>query len=232
VSLHAAPQCSRSCRCDPHLLADYHAIVRSGLRLLLEREGDFTVIGEATDGSAASDSLARAPADVAVLHVAMPHLNGIEAAAQILEHRPELAVVVLSRYSDETYVLRRLRAGARGYVLKESAEGELIAAIRAVGAGRSYFSPKVQRLLQRDHVAQLRRAGGIDPFDTLTAREREILQLAAEGDSNKQIGGLLNLSTLSVETHRKRIAEKLNLHGPADLILAVRRGIIPAHSST
>jgi two-component system response regulator NreC len=112
-------------------------------------------------------------------------------------------------------------------VLKESAEGELIAAIRAVRAGRSYFSPKVQRLLQRDHVAQLRRAGGVDAYETLTQREREILQLAAEGNSNKEIAGRLSLSTLTVETHRKRIAEKLGLHGPAELILyAVRRGII------
>jgi DNA-binding NarL/FixJ family response regulator len=213
-------------------LADDHAIVRSGLRLLLERERDFTVTGEASDGRAAIDALARESADVAVLDVAMPRLNGIEAAAQILERRPEMSVVMLSMYADETYVLRCLRAGARGYVLKESAEGELIAAIRAVFAGRSYFSPKVQRLLQQDHVAQLRRAGGVDPFDMLTAREREILQLAAEGNSNKQIGGLLNLSTLTVETHRKRVAEKLNLHGPADLILyAVRRGIIPAPTS-
>lgn len=214
-------------------LADDHAIVRSGLRLLLERERDFTVTGEAADGRAAIDALSREPADVAVLDVAMPHLNGIEAAAQILHRRPEMSVVMLSMYSDETYVLRCLRAGARGYVLKESAEGELIAAIRAVRAGRSYFSPKVQRLLQQDHVAQVRRTGGVDPFDLLTAREREILQLAAEGNSNKQIGGRLNLSTLTVETHRKRVAEKLNLHGPADLILyAVRRGIIPVHSST
>lgn len=214
-------------------LADDHAIVRSGLRLLLERERDFTVTGEAADGRAAIDALSREPADVAVLDVAMPHLNGIEAAAQILHRRPEMSVVMLSMYSDETYVLRCLRAGARGYVLKESAEGELIAAIRAVRAGRSYFSPKVQRLLQQDHVAQVRRTGGVDRFDLLTAREREILQLAAEGNSNKQIGGRLNLSTLTVETHRKRVAEKLNLHGPADLILyAVRRGIIPVHSST
>ena len=213
-------------------LADDHAIVRSGLRLLLERECEFTVTGEAADGRAAIDALARAAADVAVLDVAMPHLNGIEAATQILERCPEMQIVMLSMYSDETYVLRCLRAGARGYVLKESAEGELIAAIRAVRSGRSYFSPKVQHLLQQDHVARLRRSGGLDPFDTLTAREREILQLAAEGNSNKAIGGRLNLSTLTVETHRKRIAEKLNLHGPADLILyAVRRGIIPARSS-
>jgi len=213
-------------------LADDHAIVRSGLRLLLEREPDFAVAGEASDGRAAIDALERQPADVAVLDVAMPNLNGIEAAARILRRRPETAVVMLSMHSDESYVLRCLRAGARGYVLKESAEGELIAAIRAVCAGRSYFSPKVQRLLRQDHVARLRRDGGVDPYDTLTEREREILQLAAEGNTNKQIAGRLNLSTLTVETHRKRVAEKLNLHGPADLILyAVRRGIIPAPPS-
>jgi DNA-binding NarL/FixJ family response regulator len=213
-------------------LADDHAIVRSGLRLLLEREADFTVAGEASDGRAALESLARDPADVAVLDVAMPHLNGIEAAAQISRRHPEIAVVMLSMHSDETYVLRCLRAGARGYVLKESAEGELIAAIRAVRAGRSYFSPKVRRLLQQDHVACVRRAGGVDPYELLTEREREVLQLAAEGNSNKEIAGRLSLSTLTVETHRKRIAEKLNLHGPADLILyAVRRGIIPGPPS-
>lgn len=213
-------------------LADDHTIVRGGLRLLLEREGDLTVTGEAADGRAAIDALAGDAADVAVLDVAMPRLNGIEAAEQILARRPEMPVVMLSMYSDESYVLRCLRVGARGYVLKEAAEGELIAAIRAVCAGRSYFSPKVQRLLRQEHVAQVRRAGGIDPFDSLTAREREILQLAAEGNSNKEIGGLLNVSTLTVETHRKRISEKLNLHGPADLILyAVRRGIIPAGTS-
>jgi DNA-binding NarL/FixJ family response regulator len=213
-------------------LADDHAIVRSGLRLLLERERDIRVTGEAADGRAAIEALLHDPADVAVLDVAMPHLNGIEAAAQILERRPEMSVVMLSMYSDETYVLRCLRAGALGYVLKESAEGELIEAIRAVHAGRSYFSPKVQRLLRQDHVAQLRRAGGVDPFDLLTVREKEILQLVAEGNSNKQVGGLLNVSTLTVETHRKRIAEKLNLHGPAELILyAVRRGVIPVRPS-
>ena len=208
-------------------LADDHAIVRSGLRLLLEREPDFTVAGEASDGRAAVDALARDAADVAVLDVAMPNLNGIEAAAQISRRRPEVAVIMLSMHSDESYILRCLRAGARGYVLKESAEGELIAAIRAVRAGRSYFSPKVQRLLQQDHVAQLRRAGGVDPYEALTEREREVLQLAAEGNSNKEIAGRLSLSTLTVETHRKRIAEKLGLHGPAELILyAVRRGVI------
>jgi DNA-binding NarL/FixJ family response regulator/signal transduction histidine kinase len=208
-------------------LADDHAIVRGGLRLLLEREPGFTIAGEAADGRVAVDALARDPADVAVLDVGMPGLNGVEAAAQILRRCPEIGIVMLSMHSDETYVLRCLRAGARAYVLKESAASELIDAIRAVRAGRSYFSPKVQRLLQRDHVARLQRSNAADPYETLTEREREVLQLAAEGNSNKEIGGRLAISTFTVETHRKRIAEKLNLHGPADLILyAVRRGIV------
>jgi len=208
-------------------LADDHAIVRGGLRLVLEREPGFAVVGEAADGRSAVDALSRDPADVAVFDVGMPGLNGVEAAAQVLRRRPEIAIVILSMHSDETYVLRCLRAGARGYVLKESAAGELIDAIRAVHAGRSYFSPKVRRLLQSDHVSRLRQNGGADPYETLTDREREVLQLAAEGNANKEIAGRLAISTLTVETHRKRIAEKLNLHGPADLILyAVRKGIV------
>ena len=214
-------------------LADDHAMVRAGLRLLLEREPGFSVAGEAADGHDAIEALAREAADVAVLDVAMTHLNGIEAAMQLSRRLPDLAVIMLSMHSDESYVLRCLRAGARGYVLKESAEGELIAAIRAVRAGRSYFSPKVQRLLQQEHVARVRRSGGVDSYDTLTEREREIFQLAAEGNSNKEIAGRLSLSTLTVETHRKRVAEKLNLHGLADLILyAVRKGIIPTARSS
>jgi DNA-binding NarL/FixJ family response regulator len=209
------------------LLADDHAIMRSGLRLLLERERDFVVVGEACDGRAAVDWLDREPADVVVMDIGMPGLNGIEAAAEMTRRHPAAAVVMLSMHSDETYVLRCLRAGARGYVLKESAEGELIAAIRAVRAGRSYFSPKVQRLLAQEHVAKIRRAGGVDSFDLLTAREREILQLVAEGRANKEVAERLHLSLNTVETHRKNIAEKLNVHGPADLILyAVRKGIV------
>jgi len=154
-------------------------------------------------------------------------LNGVETAAQLLRQFPSLAVIMLSMHSDETYVLRALRAGARGYVLKESAEGELIAAIRAVVAGKSFFSPKVRRMLQQDHVERLERAGIADSYDLLTAREREILQLIAEGNSNKEVAGRLFLSVFTVETHRKKIVEKLNLHGTADLILyAVRKGIV------
>jgi DNA-binding NarL/FixJ family response regulator len=208
-------------------VADDHAILRSGLRLLLEREPDLMVIGEAADGRAALDSIEREPPDVAVIDIGMPGLNGIETTAQIARRFPRTSVVILSMHSDETYVLRCLRAGARGYILKESAENELIAAIRTVIAGRSFFSPKVTRMLQQEHVERMRREGADDSYGILTEREREILQLLAEGNTNKEIAGRLYLSLYTVETHRKRILEKLNLHGAADLILyAVRKGII------
>jgi two-component system response regulator NreC len=209
------------------LVVDDHAILRGGLRLVLEREREFTVAGEAADGREAVEWMARNEAEVIVMDVTMPGLNGIEAAAQILRRRPACRVVMLSMHSDETYVLRCLRAGAHGYVLKESAEGELIEAIRAVRAGRTYFSPKVRRLLEQEHVAELRRAGGDDPFERLTEREREVLQLVAEGNSNKEIAGRLFLSVLTVETHRKRVLEKLGLRGTPEAVLyALSKGLI------
>lgn len=208
-------------------LADDHAILRSGLRLLLQREPDFEVVGEASDGRATIETLSQACADVVIMDVAMPGLNGIEATSQVLKHCPSLAVIMLSMHSDESYVHRCLRAGARGYVLKEAAETELITAIRAVIAGKSYFSPKVTRLLRQDHVEWLQRAGIADAYDLLTPREREVLQLIGEGNSNKEIASRLFLSVFTVETHRKNIIDKLNLHGTADLILyAVRKGIV------
>lgn len=208
-------------------VADDHAMVRSGLRLLLEREPDLSVVGEASDGRAALEWIGREQADVAVIDVAMPGLNGIEAATQIARKHPDVGIVMLSMHSDETYVLRCLRAGARAYVLKESAENELIAAIRAVTKGKSFFSPKVRRLLQQEHVDRICRAGGQDSYDLLTEREREVLQLIAEGNSNKEIATRLFLSVYTVETHRKNILDKLQLRGTADLILyAVRKAII------
>ncbi len=208
------------------LIADDHAIVRSGLRLLLDREPDLQVAGEAADGRAALEWLAREPADVVVMDVGMPGLNGMEAAAQLLRRFPAVRVVMLSMHSDESYVLRCLRAGASAYVLKESAEHELLEAIRAVRTGRSFFSPKVARLLQQEHIAQLRRTGAEDTYDLLTEREREILQLIGEGASNKDIAARLSLSVYTVETHRKNMLEKLNLHGTADLILYAIRKIV------
>jgi two-component system response regulator NreC len=208
-------------------VADDHAMVRSGLRLLMEREADLTVVGEAPDGRAALEWIEREQADVAVIDVAMPGLNGIEAASQITRKHSDVGIVMLSMHSDETYVLRCLRAGARAYVLKESAENELIAAIRAVTKGKSFFSPKVRRLLQQEHVERIRRAGGQDSYDLLTEREREVLQLIAEGNSNKEIATRLFLSVYTVETHRKNILDKLHLRGTSDLILyAVRKAII------
>jgi two-component system, NarL family, response regulator NreC len=209
------------------LIVDDHGILRAGLRLVLERASDLTVVGEAADGREAVDWIAKHDAEVVVMDVAMPGLNGVEAAAQILRRRPACRVVMLSMHNDETYVLRCLRAGACGYVLKESAEGELIDAIRATLAGRSYFSPKVQRLLREEHVEQLRRAGADDAFETLTEREREVLQLIAEGNTNKEIAGRLFLSVLTVETHRKKVLEKLGARGTPELVLyAVRRGLV------
>jgi two-component system, NarL family, response regulator NreC len=209
------------------LLADDHAILRSGLRLLLEREAGLIVAAEASDGCEAVTHMENEAADVVVMDVGMPGLNGVEAATRILRKRPRAGIVMLSMHGDETYVLRCLRAGARAYVLKESAEGELIAAIRAVAAGRTFFSPKVARLLQQDHVERMRRDGAVDTFDLLTAREREILQLIGEGNANKEIAARLSLSLYTVETHRGNILEKLGLHSTADIILyAVRKGIV------
>ena len=209
------------------LLADDHAILRSGLRLVLEREPDLRVAGETTGGREAVEWLERESADLVVMDVAMPGLNGVDATAQIVRRQPSARVVMLSMHSDETYVLRCLRAGARAYVLKESAESELIEAIRSVMAGRSYFSPKVRRMLQQEHVEQLRRAGVEDRYDLLSEREREVLQRIAEGNSNKEIAGQLFLSVYTVETHRKNILEKLRVRGTAELILyAVRKGIV------
>jgi len=209
------------------LLADDHTVMRAGLRLLLERHEHFEVVGEAADGREAVEIASQQKPDVVVMDVAMPHLNGVEAARQILSRNPDIAIVMLSMHSDESYVLRSLKAGARAYLLKDSAEADLIAAIQAITEGRSFFSPGVRALLKEDYIYRLQKFGADDTYELLTAREREVLQLVAEGRSNKEVASLLGLSLYTVETHRTHILQKLNLHSVPELILyAVRKGII------
>jgi two-component system response regulator NreC len=209
------------------LLAEDHAVMRTGLRLVLERQHDFRVVGEASDGREAVALAQQHKPDVIVMDIGMPNLNGIEAARQITGSLPQTCVIILSMHSDEAYVLRALKAGARGYLLKESAESDLIAAIRAVHSGKAFFSPAVSRMLVEDYVRQLQDREIEDSYELLTMREREVLQLIAEGKSNKEIAAMLNVSLYTVESHRGNLMEKLNLHTVPELILyAVRKGVI------
>jgi two-component system, NarL family, response regulator NreC len=209
------------------LLADDHKLMRSGLKALIEQQADLTVVGEADDGRQAVALAASLKPDLLVMDIGMPNLNGIEAALQITQANPATGIVILSMHSDESYVLRSLKAGAKGYLLKDSAESDLIRAVHAVAGGKSFFSPAVSKVLLDDYVRKLQRSGAEDAYDLLTPREREILQLIVEGKSNKDVANLLNLSVYTVETHRSNIMEKLNLRGIPELILyAVRKGII------
>jgi DNA-binding NarL/FixJ family response regulator len=209
------------------LLADDHKLIRAGLRLVVDQQPDLSVVGEADDGRQAVELAKSLKPDVVVMDIGMPNLNGIEAARQIREIRPDAAVVMLSMHSDEGYVLRAFGAGARAYLLKDSATTDLVQAIHAVVEGKSFFSPAVSKVLLQDYMRKLQRSGAEDSYDLLSPREREVLQLVAEGKSNKEIASLLNLSVYTVETHRAKIMQKLNLKGVPELILyAVRKGII------
>jgi two-component system, NarL family, response regulator NreC len=209
------------------VLADDHTIMRRGLRLVLERQSDFAVVGEANNGREAVDMVIRESPDVAVIDITMPLLNGIEAAKRIAEERLKTAVVILSMHSDESYILRALRAGARGYLLKDSAETDLIQAIRAVCAGKAFFSPAVSRVLADDYLRQLQQQGVEDSYELLTARERELLQLIVELKSTKDIAALLGISPRTIDTHRGNLMQKLNVHSIPELILyAMRKGVI------
>jgi two-component system, NarL family, response regulator NreC len=209
------------------LLADDHVLIRAGLRMVVDAQPDLTVVGEAADGREAVAMAESLKPDVAVMDIGMPNLNGIEAAHQVREKLPDTQIVMLSMHSDEGYVLRALKAGAKAYLLKDSAETDLARAIRAAAEGKSFFSPAVGRVLLEDYVRKLQRTGGEDSYDLLSPREREVLQLVAEGKSSKDIANLLNLSVYTVETHRARVMQKLNLRGIPELILyAVRKGII------
>ena len=212
-------------------LADDHTVMRAGIRLVLERQPDLHVVGEASDGRETVNAIERLHPDVVVMDISMPNLNGIEATRQILANGVAVSIVVLSMHADEEYVLRALKAGARGYLLKESAEADLIAAVRAVISGKSFFSPAVSRLLVEDYVRQLQDRDIEDSYELLTTRERETLQLVAEGKSNKDIANLLNLSVYTVETHRSNIMRKLNLHSVAEVVLyAVKKHIVQVAS--
>ena len=212
------------------LLADDHPVVRDGLRALLEREPDMTIVAEAADGREAVRLAEEQSPDVAIMDLAMPIMNGIEATRRIVATHPRTAVVILSMHQDESYVLGSLNAGAKGYLLKDSMRKEVIEAIRAVSQGRSFLTRKVSAMLQEDYISQLRRRGLEDSYELLTDREREVLQLVAEGRTNKEVASALNISVTTVETHRTHILRKLDLHSIPELILyAVRKGIISAH---
>jgi two-component system response regulator NreC len=209
------------------VLADDHTLIRAGLRRVVDAEPDLAVVGEANDGREAVSLAEKLKPDVVVMDIGMPNLNGIEACRQIRAELAETQVVMLSMHSDEGYVLRALKAGAKAYLLKDSAEADLARAIRAAAAGKSFFSPAVGEVLLQDYMRRLERTGGEDSYELLSPREREILQLVAEGKSSKEIANLLNLSVYTVETHRAKLMQKLNLRGVPELILyAVRKGIV------
>jgi DNA-binding NarL/FixJ family response regulator len=208
------------------LIGDDHTLMRQGLRKILEERPEWEIVAEAGDGrTAVRQTLALQP-DVAVLDIGMPLLNGIEACAQIVRRLPAVQVLILSMHADEAYVTQAVRAGARGYLLKDSAGADLIGAIAAVAAGKSFFSPPVAKVVLDDYARRLAEKG-MDRYDSLSEREREIFQLVAEGHSTKEIAGMLSVSPTTVETHRAHILQKLDIHNTAELVLfAVRRGVV------
>lgn len=209
------------------LLADDHRIVRQGLRRILEENPRMEVTGEASDGREAVQMALDKEPDVIIMDVAMPHLGGMEAIRQISKRLPAIKVLVLSMYSDESYVVQMLEAGAKGYLLKDSADTDLVEAVLAVSNGKSFFSPLISKILLDEYVRQVQEKGISDRYELLTEREREILQLIAEGKTSREIAELLNLSTSTVDTHRGHIMEKLDLHNPYEVVLyAVRKGLI------
>jgi len=209
------------------LLADDHGVVRKGLRFLLEQDAEFSVVGEAADGREAVRLAKEVQPDVVVADIAMPQLNGIDATSQIVKANPGTGVLILSMHSDESYLLRALEAGAKGYLLKDSAEEDLKRAIKTVAGGKPFFSPAIAQTMLEDYMRFLQQRGEQDSYSLLTDREREVLQLLAEGRSNKEVATLLDLSVYTVDTHRTRIMQKLGLHNTAELVLyAVRKKII------
>jgi two-component system response regulator NreC len=209
------------------IICDDHTLMRHGLRKILEEKPEWQVVAEAGDGREAVRLAEAHKPDVAILDIGMPLLNGIDATRQIVRKVPECRVLILSMHSDETYILRALQAGAKGYLLKDSAGKDLIRGIAAVSAGKTFFSQVVAQAMLEDYVRRLADSTVVDAYDTLSDREREIFQLIAEGHSNKDVALILSISPATVETHRARILQKLDVHNTAELVLyAVRRGVV------
>lgn len=209
------------------LLADDHSIVRRGMRSLLETEDSVEVVAEASDGLEALRLCEEHHPDLLILDVAMPKLNGIDVAARSQKMDPRPQAIMLSMHLDESYVMRAINAGARGYLLKDATDEDLLPAIRAVAAGKSFFSPAVSGVLAEEYMAQLKERGLTDSYDLLTDREKEVLQLLAEGRSNKEVAALLDVGVSTIETHRANLMQKLNLHSTAEIVLyAVRKRLI------
>lgn len=209
------------------LLVEDHTIVRKGLRSLLEYEPDIEIVGEAADGREALQKIEELTPDVALMDLAMPGLNGLEATRQSRRRFPHTSVLILSVHTNEEYVLEVLRAGASGYVVKKAAPDELVGAIKAVFAGESYLSPSVSRQVIDDYLRQTANAAEEDSYQSLTDREREVLQLLAEGHTNREVAEMLSISVKTVETHRAHLLEKLGISTLADLIkFAIRKGVI------
>ena len=204
------------------LLADDHAVVRHGFKMILGAQPDMEIVGEAGNGREAVELAADLRPDVVVMDVAMPELNGIEATRRLTAANPHARVLALSMHKDSVYVREILRAGARGYLLKDSGPADLVAAVRAIASGEGYLSPAVSDAVLNDYRKHV-----TDPTDLLTSREREVLQMLAEGKTNKEIAVVLNLSVYTVDAHRGRIMEKLNLHSINELVrFAVRNGLV------
>jgi two-component system, NarL family, response regulator NreC len=209
------------------LLGDDHTLVRQGMRKILEERPEWEVVAEVGDGREAIRQAIALKPDVAIIDVGMPLLNGIDATQQIVKRVPETRVLVLSMHSDEAYVTRALQAGATGYMLKDSAGNDLLKGVESVANRQAFFSPAIARLMLDDYVRRVSGTGVVDRYETLSAREREIFQLIAEARTNKEVAELLEISPATVETHRARILQKLDIHNTAELVLyAVRRGVI------
>jgi DNA-binding NarL/FixJ family response regulator len=209
------------------LLADDHGVVRKGLRFLLTQDPEIEIAGEAEDGREAVRLAAELQPNIVIMDIAMPQLNGLDAAQQITKTNPRSSVIMLSMYSDEEFLIRALSAGAKGYLLKDSAEADVLRAVHAVAQGRTYFTPSIAHTLLEDYMRRLQQEGVQDRYDLLTDREREILQLLAEGRSNKDVATLLNLSIHTVDTHRTNFMQKLGLHNTAEIVIyAMRKKII------